>query len=157
MSSHAPLRPKEPLDIDFDAPAGRGDGAPSPIDVYVGTRIRLFRVMRGLSQEKLAQKVGVTFQQLQKYEHGKNRVSASRLVFIAHHLKVMPAALLPDTPNAALSDSGSGIDRDRETLEMCRDYNDLPDIHRHHVRRLIRAIKNELSEKPSQEEACDHV
>lgn len=55
------------------------DGTPNPIDVHVGTRIRLRRTMLGISQEKLAEKLGVTFQQVQKYERGLNRVGASRL------------------------------------------------------------------------------
>lgn len=52
---------------------------PHPIDVYVGTRIRLQRVMRGLTQSELAELVGISFQSVQKYERGENRVSASRL------------------------------------------------------------------------------
>lgn len=55
------------------------DGTPNPIDVHVGARIRLRRTMLGMSQEKLAEKLGVTFQQVQKYERGLNRVGASRL------------------------------------------------------------------------------
>jgi transcriptional regulator with XRE-family HTH domain len=52
---------------------------PHPIDVYVGTRIRLQRIMRGLTQSELAELVGISFQSVQKYERGENRVSASRL------------------------------------------------------------------------------
>ncbi len=52
---------------------------PHPIDVYVGARIRLQRVMRGLTQSELAELVGISFQSVQKYERGENRVSASRL------------------------------------------------------------------------------
>jgi transcriptional regulator with XRE-family HTH domain len=52
---------------------------PHPIDVYVGTRIRLQRIMRGLTQSELAERVGISFQSVQKYERGENRVSASRL------------------------------------------------------------------------------
>ena len=52
---------------------------PHPIDVYVGSRIRLQRVMRGLTQSELAKLVGISFQSVQKYERGENRVSASRL------------------------------------------------------------------------------
>jgi transcriptional regulator with XRE-family HTH domain len=56
---------------------------PNPIDVHVGTRIRVRRLMLGLSQEKLAHGLGITFQQVQKYEKGTNRVGASRLQHIA--------------------------------------------------------------------------
>ncbi|HZB91632.1 MAG TPA: helix-turn-helix transcriptional regulator [Stellaceae bacterium] len=52
---------------------------PHPIDVYVGSRIRLQRIMRGLTQSELAKLVGISFQSVQKYERGENRVSASRL------------------------------------------------------------------------------
>lgn len=60
--------------------AQKADGAQqNPIDVYVGSRVRLRRAILGLSQEKLADELGVTFQQIQKYERGLNRISASRL------------------------------------------------------------------------------
>ncbi len=64
------------------------DGTPNPIDVHVGTRIRLRRTMLGLSQEKLAEELGITFQQVQKYERGLNRVGASRLWDLAQVLNV---------------------------------------------------------------------
>ena len=53
---------------------------PNPIDVHVGSRLKLRRTMMGMTQEKLGDALGVTFQQVQKYESGKNRVAASRLV-----------------------------------------------------------------------------
>ncbi|MDZ5700193.1 MULTISPECIES: helix-turn-helix domain-containing protein [Phyllobacteriaceae] len=56
---------------------------PNPIDVHVGSRIRLRRNMLGISQEKLGESLGITFQQIQKYEKGTNRVGASRLQAIA--------------------------------------------------------------------------
>ena len=55
------------------------DGTPNPIDVYVGSRVRMRRALLGMSQERLASELGVTFQQVQKYEHGDNRIGASRL------------------------------------------------------------------------------
>ena len=61
---------------------------PDPIDVYVGQRVRLRRMMLGMSQEKLGEAIGVAFQQLQKYEKGRNRISASRLLGIARELNV---------------------------------------------------------------------
>lgn len=66
-----------------------------PIDVATGARVRLERRKRGISQEALAQKIGVTFQQVQKYENGANRISISRLFMIADALNVSPAGLLP--------------------------------------------------------------
>ncbi|NEI71016.1 helix-turn-helix domain-containing protein [Rhizobium lusitanum] len=59
-----------------------------PVDVTVGANVRRIRVAMGLSQEKLAEQLGVTFQQVQKYEKGTNRISASRLVLIAGALRV---------------------------------------------------------------------
>ncbi|MEM8813260.1 MAG: helix-turn-helix transcriptional regulator [Pseudomonadota bacterium] len=58
------------------------------IDIHVGQRLRLARVLRGLSQDELGKKVGVTFQQIQKYERGANRVSAGRLVALAKALEL---------------------------------------------------------------------
>lgn len=71
--------------------ASRGrtpNGQPNPIDVHVGNRIRLRRTLLGLSQEKLASMLGLTFQQVQKYERGTNRVGASRLWDIGNVLSV---------------------------------------------------------------------
>jgi len=62
------------------------NGSPHPLDTALGSRIRLRRRELGLSQEQLARQVGITFQQVQKYEHGTNRVSFSRLVEIARAL-----------------------------------------------------------------------
>ena len=56
---------------------------PNPIDTYVGSRVRMRRLMLGMSQERLADQIGVTFQQVQKYEKGTNRIGASRLQTIA--------------------------------------------------------------------------
>jgi transcriptional regulator with XRE-family HTH domain len=61
--------------------------SPHPLDIALGSRIRLRRRELGLSQEQLAREVGITFQQVQKYEHGTNRVSFSRLVEIAQALR----------------------------------------------------------------------
>ncbi|HEY9218876.1 MAG TPA: helix-turn-helix domain-containing protein [Phenylobacterium sp.] len=66
-----------------------------PVDVEVGHRIRLIRKEKRLSQEQLGSAVALTFQQIQKYERGANRVSASKLVEIAEALQVAPEALLP--------------------------------------------------------------
>jgi transcriptional regulator with XRE-family HTH domain len=75
----APVRPAEP-------PAIRGDG-PHPVDRHVGLRIRMRRKEIGVSQERLAEALGITFQQVQKYERGANRVSASKLWEIAASLR----------------------------------------------------------------------
>ena len=62
--------------------------SPNPIDVHVGSRVRLRRMMLGMSQEKLGENLGITFQQIQKYEKGTNRIGASRLHHIADVLTV---------------------------------------------------------------------
>ena len=62
--------------------------APNPIDKHVGSRVRMRRMMLGMSQEKLGDALGLTFQQVQKYEKGTNRIRASRLQEISHILEV---------------------------------------------------------------------
>lgn len=64
------------------------EGAPNPIDCHVGNRVRLRRSTLGFSQEKLASLLGLTFQQIQKYERGVNRIGASRMWDIGHVLGV---------------------------------------------------------------------
>lgn len=71
---------------------------PNPIDVHVGSRIRLRRTMLGMSQEKLGENLGITFQQVQKYEKGTNRVGASRLQNIAAILNVTVSFFFEDAP-----------------------------------------------------------
>lgn len=63
------------------------ENSPNPIDVHVGSKVRLKRTMLGMSQEKLGDSLGITFQQVQKYEKGTNRISASRLFQLASILK----------------------------------------------------------------------
>lgn len=71
---------------------------PNPTDIHVGSRIRLRRNMLGMSQEKLGESLGITFQQIQKYEKGTNRVGASRLQAIASILGVPVAFFFEDLP-----------------------------------------------------------
>ncbi|SDA98043.1 helix-turn-helix transcriptional regulator [Sinorhizobium sp. NFACC03] len=75
--------------------------APSQIDVFVGSRVRMRRLMAGLSQEKLADGLGITFQQVQKYEKGTNRIGASRLQAIANILGVHPSFFFQEGDDAA--------------------------------------------------------
>ncbi len=84
---------------------------PNPIDVHVGSRIRLRRNMLDMSQEKLGEMLGITFQQIQKYEKGTNRVGASRLQAIASILTVPPAFFFEDAPDSQpLSEGGFAED-----------------------------------------------
>jgi transcriptional regulator with XRE-family HTH domain len=72
---------------------------PNPIDRHVGSRVRLRRVMLGMTQEKLGEALGLTFQQVQKYEKGTNRIGASRLQQISRTLDVPPAFFFEGAPS----------------------------------------------------------
>lgn len=72
---------------------------PNPIDIHVGSRVRLRRNMLAMSQEKLGESLGITFQQIQKYEKGTNRVGASRLQAIATILSVPVSFFFDDAPD----------------------------------------------------------
>ena len=85
------------------------DGAPNPVDVHVGSRMRLRRTMLGLSQEKLGEAIGLTFQQVQKYERGANRIGASRLFDLARVLDVPVSFFFDDMPDAAAASSPSAV------------------------------------------------
>ncbi len=74
---------------------------PNPIDVHVGSRVRLRRMMLGMSQEKLGEHLGITFQQIQKYEKGTNRIGASRLQHIARVLSTPVSFFFEDAPGAS--------------------------------------------------------
>jgi transcriptional regulator with XRE-family HTH domain len=80
---------------------------PHPIDVYVGSRIRLQRIMRGLTQSELAKLVGISFQSVQKYERGENRVSASRLHEFAAALGVSEQFFFDGIEGAATAPADS--------------------------------------------------
>ena len=77
---------------------GEGPRAPDPIDKWVGDRVRTARVLRGMSQDQLGQAVGLTFQQIQKYEKGVNRIGASRLYRLSQVLDVPLMWLFEDCP-----------------------------------------------------------
>lgn len=76
------------------------DNRPSPIDVHVGSRIRLRRTLMGMSQERLGEALGLTFQQVQKYERGANRVGASRLFDLSRVLDVPISFFYDDLPES---------------------------------------------------------
>jgi transcriptional regulator with XRE-family HTH domain len=75
--------------------------APNPIDKHVGSRVRMRRMMLAMSQEKLGDALGLTFQQVQKYEKGTNRIGASRLQQISHILKVPVAFFFEGAPSSS--------------------------------------------------------
>ena len=66
----------------------KGSRRPNPVDIHVGSRVRFRRMLLGMSQEKLGERLGLTFQQVQKYEKGVNRIGASRLFDLSHVLQV---------------------------------------------------------------------
>lgn len=123
-------------------PAGR-PGVPNPIDIHVGGRVRLRRTLLGLSQEKLGEMIGLTFQQVQKYERGTNRIGASRLYDLSRVLDVpiqffyddMDSETAEQSPRlrAGLEDSQpEAFSKDdpmsrRETLELIRAYYRIKD------------------------------
>jgi transcriptional regulator with XRE-family HTH domain len=82
---------------------------PNPIDKHVGSRVRMRRMMVGMSQEKLGDALGLTFQQVQKYEKGTNRIGASRLQQISHILQVPVAFFFEGAPQAS-NDIGLNLD-----------------------------------------------
>jgi len=114
-------------------------GFPNPIDVHVGQRIRQRRTLLGMSQERLAESIGLTFQQVQKYERGANRVGSSRLFDLARVLDVpisyffeeMEAGVAAKSPSRLMGVSESKMQAyaaepdplaKRETLELVRAY-----------------------------------
>jgi transcriptional regulator with XRE-family HTH domain len=81
-------------------PEDRGTRRANPIDVHVGSRVRLRRMLLGMSQEKLGERLGLTFQQIQKYEKGINRIGASRLFDLSKVLAVPVQFFYEDLPEA---------------------------------------------------------
>jgi transcriptional regulator with XRE-family HTH domain len=109
---------------------GRGTGIPNPIDVHVGQRVRARRLLLGMNQETLAKHLQLTFQQVQKYEGGANRVSASRLKEMATILNVPIEYFFADLPGA--NDSPAVVAQREllqksETIELVRLYRAIPD------------------------------
>lgn len=115
---------------------------PDPLDVAAGCKLRAARVAANLSQTQLGQAIGVTFQQIQKYERGTNRISVSALIGMAEALDVPPAALLPRVmaegkaapdPLAALGASIGG-------LELAQTYARLSSEQQRSVLSIAKAI-----------------
>jgi transcriptional regulator with XRE-family HTH domain len=107
----------------------KGD-KPNPVDIHVGSRVRLRRTLLGMSQEKLGDALGLTFQQVQKYERGANRIGASRLYDLSRVLDVPVAYFFEEFGDVpALSGASETVDpyqpnpmMKRETLELVRAY-----------------------------------
>ncbi len=116
-----------------------------PVDVHVGKRIRHRRWMIGMTQQQLAEQVGIKFQQIQKYETGMNRVSASRLWDIADALGVPVSFFFEGLEDGAVAeDNGLPQDMmtDKEALELVRSYYAIPEAQRRRLFDLARALSD---------------
>jgi transcriptional regulator with XRE-family HTH domain len=107
--------------------ARKPEALADPVDIAVGARIRLLRKVRGLSQQALADSAGVTFQQIQKYERGANRVSASMLSRIAGTLQAPVAEMFGETsPASGAIDEVAALLAEPGALELLHAYAKLP-------------------------------
>ena len=118
-----------------------------PVDVHVGKRIRHRRWMVGMTQQQLGEAVGIKFQQIQKYETGMNRVSASRLWDIAHAMDVPVSfffeGLEGEGEQAAAKATAAGdLLADKEALELVRSYYAMPENQRRRLFDLARALSD---------------
>ena len=139
----------------------KGSRRANPIDVHVGSRVRFRRMLLGMSQEKLGEKLGLTFQQIQKYEKGVNRIGASRLFDLAQVLGVSVQFFYEEAPGtAALNDGrtfvpegfiekpaeGSIVEflKSRDGLELNRAFVRISDIKaRRAIVDLVRSLAND--------------
>ena len=115
-----------------------------PVDAHVGKRIRHRRWMVGMTQQQLADKVGIKFQQIQKYETGMNRVSASRLWDIADALGVSISFFFEGLDDARESAPSAESDMmaDKEALELVRSYYAIPEAQRRRLFDLARVLSD---------------
>ncbi|MEH3144478.1 MAG: helix-turn-helix transcriptional regulator [Methylobacterium frigidaeris] len=130
--------------------------APDPVDRYVGHRVRVRRLLVGVSQERLGDALGVTFQQVQKYEKGANRISASRLQQIAEMLGVPVSFFYEGAPRAETTEEangGNGLDGQAnnmfwtsQDLQLVRAFQRIGDSQ---IRRRIISLVEALGSKPA--------
>lgn len=135
-------------------------GKPNPVDVHVGSRVRLRRTLLGLSQEKLGEAIGLTFQQVQKYERGANRIGASRLWDLSRVLDVPVSFFFEEMDESVASRSPRNVVRGaadeaeteadpmtkRETLELVRSYYRIIDPN---IRKRIYDLTKTLAQSSS--------
>ncbi|MEC9199749.1 helix-turn-helix domain-containing protein [Donghicola tyrosinivorans] len=119
-----------------------------PVDVHVGKRVRHRRWMIGMTQQQLAERVGIKFQQIQKYETGANRVSASRLWDIAQTLEVPVSFFFEGLDGQVAGDAEktpalpADILGDKEALELIRSYYSIPENQRRRLFELARVLSD---------------
>jgi len=124
---------------------------PDSVDVYVGNTIRARRRLAGVSQERLAEACGVTFQQVQKYERGANRVSCSMLSRIAQHLNAPPGSFFPPLDDEGLVAGLGPVDELAAAAggyRLARFYLALPPEVRPSLVRVAEAMSDALAEEP---------
>ncbi|NKB50725.1 MAG: helix-turn-helix domain-containing protein [Rhizobiaceae bacterium] len=132
---------------------------PNPIDVHVGSRVRLRRTMAKLSQEKLGDALGVTFQQIQKYEKGTNRIGASRMQKISETLNVPISFFFEDAPGSKSNSDSPGMEEagsanfvmdflsSAEGIELNRAFVRIPNAAiRRRIIDMVRTIAEETGE-----------
>lgn len=133
---------------------------PNPIDAHVGSRVRLRRMLLGMSQERLGDSMGLTFQQVQKYEKGANRIGASRLYHISKILGVPVGFFFEEAPNIEENAATPGMAEPeseafildflntREGLELNRAFTKIPDPKvRKGIVDLVRALSEPKDQK----------
>ena len=121
---------------------------PHKVDVHVGQRIRQRRWLTGMTQQRLAELVGIKFQQIQKYETGANRVSASRLWDIAFALNVDVSHFFEGLeaekpqPEKALDNIPADLSGDKEAMDLIRPYYAIPENQRRRLFELARVLSD---------------
>lgn len=118
-----------------------------PVDVHVGKRVRHRRWMVGMTQQQLGEAVGIKFQQIQKYETGMNRISASRLWDIAHAMDVPVSFFFEgleegESGAAAPTNTPGDLLADKEALELVRSYYAIPENQRRRLFDLARVLSD---------------
>lgn len=118
-----------------------------PVDIHVGKRVRHRRWLIGMTQQQLAEKVGIKFQQIQKYETGANRISASRLWDIADSMDVPVSFFFEglaeaDNSSAAETSVPTDLMGDKEALDLIRSYYSIPENQRRRLFELARVLSD---------------
>ena len=117
----------------------------NPVDLHIGQRVRHRRWLLGMTQQQLAQSVGIRFQQIQKYESGANRVSASRLWDLAQALDIPVSFFFEGLTNGAIDMNGdgnveAGVLQNKETMDLIRAYYGLDEGPRRRLLDLAKAL-----------------